>query len=380
MRIAFVSTMSAAPWGGSEVLWQQTALAALGKGHAVLAAAYRCDPLPKPLQALVAKGATLHLLPLYSSSLSVRLSRRLQTALKLLTPFSTTLAAFRPDVICVSQGGNFEITQMAWLRETLVASGVPFCFVCHNYDPGQLPSAEMRGVGRDIFARAARVFFVSQEQAHVSQRQLAANLSNAELVKNPVNLPEARLLPWPATVTPQLAIVAGIDIDRKGQDIALEVLSTPHWQKRAWHLNIYGEGPDHGYLVELLKLYNLHDRVTLHGNVADIVGVWQHNHLLLVPSRREAAPLVVMEAMLCGRPVIATAVGTLTEWLASGQTGFIAAAPTVPLFAAALEQAWQAKSNWEAMGNNAHAWAQQHADLDAANTFLTRLQAIATGK
>jgi len=377
MRIAFVSTMSALPWGGSEVLWQQTAREALAQGHAVLASVYTRDPLPRPLQDLAAAGAELHLRPLYSASLSTRLSRRLQTALKLLRPLSTALAAFRPDIICVSQGGNFEITQMAWLREALVSSGVPFCFVCHNYDPNQLPSSEMRQVGRAIFARAAQVFFVSKEQAHVSQRQLAAVLPNAELVKNPVNLPAATLLPWPTSAEPQLAIVAGIDINRKGQDIALEVLSTPLWQQRAWHLNIYGEGPDHDYLIELIALYKLQGRVTLHGNVADIISIWQQNHLLLVPSRREAAPLVVMEAMLCGRPVVATAVGSIAEWLTVGQTGFVAAAATVPLVTSALDQAWQEKSNWRHMGSKAHAWAKEHADLDAAKTFLTRLKVLA---
>ncbi|HET9503950.1 MAG TPA: glycosyltransferase family 4 protein [Hymenobacter sp.] len=377
MRIAFISTMAAVPWGGSEVLWQQTALAALAQGHAVLASVYRRDPLPPQLQALAAAGAELHLRPLYSPSLATRLTRRVQTALHLLKPLSAALAAFRPDIICVSQGGNFEITQMAWLREALVQSGVPFCFVCHNYDASQLPAAEMRQTGRQIFARAARVFFVSQEQAHVSQRQLATRLPNAELVKNPVNLPAAELLPWPTSAEPQLAIVAGVDINRKGQDIALEVLSTPRWQQRAWHLNIYGDGPDHEYVVELLALYKLQARVTLHGNVADVTSIWRQNHLLLVPSRREAAPLVVMEAMLCGRPVVGTAVGSIAEWLTEGQTGFVAAAATVPLFEAALEQAWQAQSSWEAMGSNAHEWAGQYADLKAAETFLTRLQALA---
>lgn len=359
------------------MLWQQTALAALAQGHAVLASVYQRNPLPLPLQALAAAGAKLHLRPLYSAAISVRLSRRLQTALRLLEPLPVALAAFRPDIICVSQGGNFDITQMAWLREALVTSEVPFCFICHNYDPNQLPSTEMRQIGREIFSKSARVFFVSKEQAHVSQRQLATVLPNVELVKNPVNLPDAKRLPWPATTEPQLAIVAGIDIDRKGQDIALEVLNTSSWQQRAWHLNIYGEGPDHDYLVELLALYRLEGRVTLHGNVSDITKVWQHNQLLLVPSRREAAPLVIMEAMLCGRPVVATAVGSIAEWLAAGQTGFMAAAATVPLFAAALDQAWQAKDDWEVMGSRAHDWARQYADLEAANTFLARLLALA---
>ncbi|WP_201986380.1 glycosyltransferase family 4 protein [Hymenobacter rubidus] len=377
MRIAFVSTMLSAPWGGSEVLWQQTALSALAQGHAVFASVYQSDHFPAQLRVLEQAGAELQVRPFYSPALAVRLKRRLQIALRLAKPFSAALEAFQPDIICVSQGGNFDIIQTAWLREALLQSGVPFCLVCHNYDANHLPSTEMRRLGREIFGQSARVFFVSSEQARVSQRQLAINLSNAELVKNPVNLPEAKLLPWPSDEVPQLAIVAGIDIDRKGQDIALEVLSQPQWLQRSWHLNIFGDGHDRDYLEELITLYRLQKRVTLHGNVADVKGIWLRNHLLLMPSRREAAPLVVIEAMLCGRPVVATAVGTIPEWITSNQTGFIALAATVPLFSDALEQAWLARNNWETIGRDAHSWAFQYADLGAATTFLAELRKIA---
>jgi len=369
--------MAAAPWGGSEELWSRTALAALEQKHSVLASVYQWKQLPAPLQELQAKGAELHLRPLYSPRLEVRLRRRVQVALGTLTPLKKALDAFHPDIICVNQGGNFDLAHMEWLRNYLLRQEIPFCIVCHNYDPNQLPNTDERQAAREVFTKAQRVFFVSNEQAHVTQRQLVHILSNAELVKNPVNLSRTNLLSWPTEVVPQFAIVAGLYIDRKGHDVALEALSQAKWLDRRWHLHLYGTGPDQSYIEELVTFLKLTERVTLHGNVNDIESIWRQNHLLLVPSRREAAPLVIMEAMLCGRPIVTTAVGSAAEWINAAHAGFVAAAATVPLFDAALEQAWEAQNSWRTIGKQAYAWALDTVDSAAGTTFLNRLMQLA---
>ena len=40
MKIAFISTMDSAPWGGSEYLWATTAEQALKEGHEVMVSLY----------------------------------------------------------------------------------------------------------------------------------------------------------------------------------------------------------------------------------------------------------------------------------------------------------------------------------------------------
>lgn len=368
--------MGAAPWGGSEELWSRAAMAALEQKHEIFASVYHWKTLAAPLQHLRLQGATIHERQLYSPMLLVRLSRRIQKLTGLVKSLEQSALAFKPDLICISQGGNLDLSQMKWLSDYIVNSGVPFCIICHNYDPSYLPIATQRQLAKEVFEKACQLYFVSEEQAWVTQRQLAHTFQNVEVIKNPVNLAQTKLLPWPEDPVPQLAIVAGLHIDRKGHDIALEVLSQAKWKQRSWHLNIYGDGPDRDYIEELLLFCQLTDRVTLHGNVSDIAKLWQHNHLLMLPSRREAAPLVVIEAMLCGRPVLATAVGTVPEWVAPGQTGFIAPAATVPLLDAALEQAWAVRAEWPAMGLQAHKWACANADPAAATVFLDKLTSL----
>jgi glycosyltransferase involved in cell wall biosynthesis len=61
----------------------------------------------------------------------------------------------------------------------------------------------------------------------------------------------------------------------------------------------------------------------------------------------------MVEAMLCGRPVIGTAVSGISEWVREGRNGFLADAPVVSCFAATLETAWQQRAQWQSMGNDA---------------------------
>ena len=59
--------------------------------------------------------------------------------------------------------------------------------------------------------------------------------------------------------------------------------------------------------------------------------------VLLHPSRSDALPTAVIEAMACSVPVVATDVGGIGELVEDGCTGtLVAPPPTAPSFAAAL--------------------------------------------
>jgi glycosyltransferase involved in cell wall biosynthesis len=85
----------------------------------------------------------------------------------------------------------------------------------------------------------------------------------------------------------------------------------------------------------------------------DIEGVWSKHHALVLPSRFEGMPLVVVEAMLCGRPCIATDVGGNRELIRDGVNGFLAKAPTVELFDEALSRAWENRHRLKEIGQQA---------------------------
>jgi glycosyltransferase involved in cell wall biosynthesis len=69
-----------------------------------------------------------------------------------------------------------------------------------------------------------------------------------------------------------------------------------------------------------------------------------------MPSRHEGLPLAMVEAMLCGRPVLATDVAGHSEIIADGVTGFLVGPPTVAAVAQGLERLWMSRADLETMG------------------------------
>jgi glycosyltransferase involved in cell wall biosynthesis len=150
-----------------------------------------------------------------------------------------------------------------------------------------------------------------------------------------------------------LAAVGRIEI-AKGIDVLIETLGAPPWPARPWRLRLYGDCAQPAFFRELAALCGIGGRVEFCGHQADVRRIWAENHLLVLPSRQESAPLAVVEAMFCGRPVVATDVGGVREWVEEGQTGFVAEAPMPFYLGAALERAWQRRGDWPQLGRQGH--------------------------
>ena len=68
----------------------------------------------------------------------------------------------------------------------------------------------------------------------------------------------------------------------------------------------------------------LDDAVRFTGSRSDVPEILALTDVLLLTSDIETSPLCVLEAMSCGVPVVATAVGGVQEVVAQGVTGFTA--------------------------------------------------------
>jgi glycosyltransferase involved in cell wall biosynthesis len=90
--------------------------------------------------------------------------------------------------------------------------------------------------------------------------------------------------------------------------------------------------------------------VSFGGFVRDVASIWSDHHGLILPSRCEGLPLVLVEAMLSGRVPIVTNVGGSGEIVDDGVTGFLAGAPTEDSLDEAMERAWERRAEWPAIG------------------------------
>jgi glycosyltransferase involved in cell wall biosynthesis len=61
-----------------------------------------------------------------------------------------------------------------------------------------------------------------------------------------------------------------------------------------------------------------------------------------------------VEAMVCGRPTVATDVGGHREWITDGIEGFISEGVSVNAIGDTMERAWLRKDEWAEMGKAAH--------------------------
>jgi glycosyltransferase involved in cell wall biosynthesis len=308
------------------------------------------------------------------SSLLARTLNRLSQPLKkqLIPPISSYQNIFdrNPDVICISQGGSYDLAHIPDLCEFIESKNVPFHIICQfNSENDSIDTSAKERI-RKVFNKSQSVAFVSEHNRKLAEHHLACILPNSIVVKNPVNLIDHSLVPFPKSSTVSFACVARLEVHCKGQDVFFQVLSDPKWQERDWQCCLYGSGPDEEYLRSLAKYYRSSERIQFMGHVQDVRSIWTKNHILILPSKGEGTPLSLIEAMLCGRPAVVTDVGGNAEWIQEGITGFVADAPTAKLLNNALEQAWLSQYNWQAMGFDSHNYAINKIDKFPGQTML----------
>ena len=346
MRVAFISTVHGHGWPGSEFLWGETAGKLLDQGHAVFARCSADFRDSNALSRLVEKG-------LVYESFQPRYSRIQRLAGRFFDPLAK-LKAWNPELVVVSAGSAFDISYSSPLARFLLESGIPFIPICHFNAETFWVDELNRATMRRVYEKAANSVFVSADNHRITERQLAQKISNFEVIKPPLPVRLEAPLPWPQGDCWNFACVARLESRWKGQDVLFEVLARPEWRTRNWRLNLYGEGAEEGYLVDLAKHFGIADRVNFAGFVKDRSQIWRDNHIQVFPTRGEGGPMVLTEGMACGRVAVITDCGNAREYVENGMDGFLAEFATPEIFAAALERAWVRRSEWQAMGIQAH--------------------------
>jgi glycosyltransferase involved in cell wall biosynthesis/GT2 family glycosyltransferase len=109
-------------------------------------------------------------------------------------------------------------------------------------------------------------------------------------------------------------------LEHKNPHVLIEALSS--LAELPWKLSIFGDGPDRERLQARTPA-ELADRVRWHGWVAGPATALAEADLLCVPSRSEAFPLAILEAMARSVPVAASAICAVPEMLDFGRAGFL---------------------------------------------------------
>ncbi len=373
MKILFITTIAGSPWGGSEVLWSNMAGHYLAKGHQVMASIYNWETLPKKVETLKTKGLLVHKRSrTHYTSIPDKVKGKLKEKTISKLEFNTLLK-FKPDFVFFSQGAAFDLGQPLFFNYIKRLNIPYYCYLSLNTEYEVL-SFENLLTQKRIFENSDGVFFVSKRNMETAQRQLCSEIPNAFIINNPLTFKDLSAVEMPLQDVIKFAMVARLDAYVKGHPIVLKILSEEKWKDRKWELNIYGEGFDSEYIKSLIIFYHLQSRVKLIGQVSDIKkDIWENNHVLLMPSQYEGCPISLYDAAICERISIVSDVGGNAEFVIENENGYIAEAPSVKSFGAAMERFWKDKERLHELSKNARLRALSCLDLTPELTVINKI-------
>jgi glycosyltransferase involved in cell wall biosynthesis len=362
--VLFISTMEGASWGGSEELWSACAMDLLRRRCEVTVCVKRWPKVHPAVNLLSQSGAVIRYRNPDSPFLRLAKYVRYFPA--------SFLRQSHARFAVISQGCSFEGVE--WM-EACQTVAMPYVVIIHLALPWIWPSDQRAERFRLAYAGAAKVYFVSEGNLTLTQRQLDHVFTNSKIVRNPFKVPHDSRFAWPSEDVPRWGCVARLDTYMKGLDILLDVLEKDKWRNRSLRVTFYGTGGNEKSLKSSSGRKNLLN-VEFAGYVPNPADIWRREHCLILPSRAEGLPLVVVEAMLCGRLCIVTNVGGNAEFIQDNADGFIAKSDCVMALDEAMERAWQNRHLWKAMGERAGTSIRRFVPAEPAKVFADELLSL----
>lgn len=214
---------------------------------------------------------------------------------------------------------------------TVLAPTVKHYFTDHSSRSAEVPPAGegaiIRTLKRMLLKRYSKVFGVSRfvmeqiDRARVWPRPHAwAHFINTERFI-PAPMVRYRVRQEMDSHERFVLIIVAHVIPEKGVDVAIRSLITLPKSVVLW---VVGEGHASGSLQDLCRQLALEDRVRFFGLQREVQPYLQAADCFVCPSRwQEAAGLVILEALACGLPVVATDIGGIPEFVEEAKVGFL---------------------------------------------------------
>lgn len=201
----------------------------------------------------------------------------------------------------------------------------------HNDDPFR--AGPFRLVERMLARRAERVVCITEALRRFNRERVGLPARKLVVVHYGLDEPPRA---WGETRVelPDGPIVAAVArlVPQKGIDVAVRALAGVDAT-----LVVLGDGPERERLEALAR--EVGTRLLLPGRVGDVAAVLRGADVLVHPARWEGFGLALLEAMLCGLPVVATRVSSIPEIVADGETGLLVPPDDPEVLRAALRRA-----------------------------------------
>ncbi len=100
------------------------------------------------------------------------------------------------------------------------------------------------------------------------------------------------------------AIYVGRFNEQKGLEYLVDTWAKVHRRHPDWTLHLYGDGEQNNMLENLIKDAKLQDVVIIHQPTPQIMDRYLESSIFVLTSRFEGLPMVLIEAMACGLPIV----------------------------------------------------------------------------
>jgi glycosyltransferase involved in cell wall biosynthesis len=192
---------------------------------------------------------------------------------------------------------------------------------------GGLQRALFREIERALAGATERVLAVSADEAATFAESGVVPRERIAVVANGID-PSAWIaaspFDWKTLGIPpaaRVALVAGLLNVAKGQDLAIRSLAQPGLEQM--HLVLAGHGEMREEWEALARELGVEGRVRFLGWRDDVPQLVAGADVVLLPSRWEGMPYIVLQAMAAARPVVATRVDGARVLVEDGRTGLL---------------------------------------------------------
>ncbi len=274
-----------------------------------------------------------------------------------IAPILLALGAYRAIRQLQKEGFDFDLIDAHYYYPDGVAAALlatwlrkPLVVTARGTDVNLIPESPIpRALIRWAARRASASIGVSE--ALVSKMR-SLQLASRQLLVMRNGVDAERFKPMASTLARSrigvdgspVVVCVGNLLEHKGQRLLVEAFAEVVKVHPNARLLLVGDGPDRAALERSIAERGLAGCARLAGGVpnAELAPWYSAADVLVLASSREGWPNVLLEAMACGTPVVATAVGGIPEVVASPAVGRLVGERTPAAFAAAMLETFAA--------------------------------------
>lgn len=236
------------------------------------------------------------------------------------------LRRLKADVLCCS---GYKPDIVGWLAAR--RAGIPVVAVAHGWTAATLKVRLNEALDRLVLRWMDRTVCVSEAQAVKVRRAGVAperivvirNAIDAAVGGEPDPMDAQQLREFFAVPPERIVGAAGRLSPEKGFDQLVEAAAIVGRADPGVGFVLFGDGPLRGALAQQIISRGLQERFILAGFRTDLERFLPHLHLLALPSYTEGLPVILLEALAAGVPVVATSVGGTPEVIEDGVGGYL---------------------------------------------------------